>query len=85
MNISKYEQRTLHVLAQGGCIRHTRTEDGHISTIRCITRDGHVLTDCTLAIFQKLRRRHLIASHNGEPYRINQAGLAAVRSQPDNR
>jgi len=44
-----------------------------------------VLSDCTLAIFHKLRRRRLIASHGSMPYRITRDGLAAVRAQLDNR
>jgi uncharacterized protein YjhX (UPF0386 family) len=44
-----------------------------------------VLSDCTLGIFHKLRRRRLIASHASMPYRITRDGLAAVRAQLDNR
>lgn len=43
MNISKAEQRVLHVLAQGGMIRHRRDDDGHIVEALCFTRDGFVL------------------------------------------
>jgi uncharacterized protein YjhX (UPF0386 family) len=35
-------------------------------------------------VFQRLRRRQLIASEGGAPYRISRRGLAAVRSQLDN-
>lgn len=44
-----------------------------------------MLSDCTLGIFRKLKRRGLIASANSQPYRITRSGLAAVRSQLDNR
>lgn len=85
MNISKMEQRVLHVLAQGGLIRHRRDGDGRLVEALCFTRDGHVLDGGGLALFQRLRRRGFIASHGGAPYRITQAGLRAVRAQLDNR
>lgn len=85
MNISKYEQRTLHALAQGGRIEHRKDEYGDIVEVNCFNRDGWRLADCTLAVFVKLRRRRLIRSENGGPYRITRAGLAAVRPQLDNR
>ena len=85
MNISKYEQRVLHALAQGGRIVHRRDSTGHIVEADCFTRDGFVLTGCTLALFRKLKRRGLIASLGGQPYRISRMGLEAVRAQLDNR
>lgn len=85
MNISKFEQRVLHVLAQGGRIVHRRDDSGHIVAVDCFTREGHVLADCSLAVFQRLRRRGLIASKGGGPYRATRLGRSAVRSQPDNR
>lgn len=85
MNISKYEQRTLHALAQGGAIHHRRNEAGHIIAVECFNRDGWLLQDCTMSVFQRLRRRRLISSQQGGPYRITRDGLAAVRAQLDNR
>ena len=90
MNISKYEQRTLHVLAQGGHIAHDHEERmdgrrGRIARITCFTREGYALSDCTMAVFKKLKKRRLIASHGGGPYRISRKGLDAVRPQLDNR
>lgn len=85
MNISKHEQRTLHALAQGGCIAHRKDAKGDIIAVDCLNRDGWRLDDCTLAVFQRLRRRRLILSRNGGPYRISREGLAAVRAQLDNR
>lgn len=85
MNISKYEQRVLHALAQGGHIVHRRAEDGRIIAADCFTRDGWLLSDCSMNVFRRLKRRRLIGSTNGQPYRITRAGLAAVRAQLDNR
>ena len=85
MNVSKYEQRVLHALAQGGVVRLLRDEDGRIVAADCFTRDGFRLADCTPGLFRKLKRRRLIASMAGKPYRITRLGLAAVRAQLDNR
>ncbi|WP_078709567.1 YjhX family toxin [Consotaella salsifontis] len=85
MNISRGEQRVLHVLAQGGYIRHTRADGRRITSIECMTRDGNLLSDCSLGVFFRLKRRGLIESRNGSPYRISRFGRVAVRSQSDNR
>lgn len=84
MNISKTEQRVLHALAQGGEIRHRR--DGrHIVDIECFTREGYRFVGLSLDLFARLRRRGLIASRGGGPYRISLKGLRSVRAQVDNR
>ncbi|WP_091742625.1 YjhX family toxin [Phenylobacterium immobile] len=85
MNISKPQQRTLHALAQGGRIILERDGDGLITDAECLTRDGWRLGDCDLAVFRSLKRKRLIASLAGQPYRITREGLANLRSQLDNR
>ena len=85
MNISRYEQRVLHVLAQGGHIQHAFDAMGRLVSARCFTREGHVLSDCTVALLRKLKRRRLIASRGGAAYRITRLGLDAVRAQADQR
>jgi uncharacterized protein YjhX (UPF0386 family) len=84
MNISRTEQRVLHVLALGGRIDHSRN-GSKIDEILCITRDGLILADCTLDIFQRLRRKRLIASAGGGAYRISRLGRLSVRAQGNNQ
>jgi hypothetical protein len=43
------------------------------------------LSDCTLDVFARLRRRRLIMSRRGSPYRISHLGRVSVRPQLDNR
>lgn len=85
MNLSRDEQRVLHVLAQGGCVRAHRDEGRRITRVECVTRDGLVLASCNLAIFGKLKRKRLIESRASGPYRISRRGREAVRPQLDNR
>ena len=85
MNVSRGEQRVLHVLARGGQIRHLRGDNGRIHHIDCFTHEGYVLSDCTLTVFAALKRKRLIESREGGPYQISRQGRLAVRAQTDNR
>ena len=84
MDISRDEQRVLHTLAQGGNIHVLKDQRGKVAGIECYNRDGW-LSQCTLIIFNKLRRKKAIKSQGGQPYRITRRGLELVRSEVDNR
>ncbi|MFN4185610.1 MAG: YjhX family toxin [Hyphomonas sp.] len=84
MDISRAEQRILHLLAQGGRIDLIRDDRRKASEAQCITRDGWRYGGLDLALFRKLKRRGAIASSGGAAYRITRRGLQLVRSQPDN-
>jgi len=85
VNISREQQRVLHALAQGACIRHELDDKKRIIQIECVTREGWLLSNCTMAIFRALKQKRLIASKGGGPYRITRKGLVSVRAQVDNR
>lgn len=85
MNISRREQRALHVLALGGRILHEREEAPRILAVTCVTREGMILADFDLTTFQRLRRKRLIESRSGSPYRLSKRGRICVRAQPDNQ
>ncbi|WP_242222426.1 YjhX family toxin [Shinella zoogloeoides] len=86
MDISRAEQRILHLLAQGGRIDIEKDDDTRkITTVTCITRDGWRASGLDMDLFRRLKRRRCIASSGGKPYRITQRGLELVRAQHDNQ
>lgn len=85
MDISRAEQRILHLLAQGGTIELIRNDDRKIEKLFLHTREGWFLNGLDIATFRKLKRKKAIASAGGQPYRITTHGLELVRAQPDNR
>jgi uncharacterized protein YjhX (UPF0386 family) len=85
LNISKAQQRTLHALAQGARIELLRDDHGRIVDATCVTGEGWRLSDCSLAVFKSLKKRRLIASKGGGPYRITREGAVSLRAQGDNR
>ncbi|MEM1149521.1 MAG: YjhX family toxin [Pseudomonadota bacterium] len=85
LNISKHEQRVLHVLAQGGAIHFERMKNGKVRRVFCFTRDGHLLAGFSLELFDRLKKRRFIRSVNGQPYRATRLGIRSVNPQYDNR
>lgn len=85
MDISRNEQRILHLLAQGGRIEVKKNERNKISSIECLTREGWRFLEIDLELFRKLKRKRAVASSQGRPYCITHRGLELVRSELDNR
>ena len=84
MDISRDEQRILHLLAQGGRIEIIKQQK-KITETACFTREGWRYGGLDLELFRKLKRRRAIASRKSGPYRITRRGLELVRGQLDNR
>jgi uncharacterized protein YjhX (UPF0386 family) len=85
MDISRTEQRILHLLAQGGRIEIIRNDNRKIERLQLFTRDGWVFSGLDLVTFRKLKQKKAIRSQGGKPYRITERGLVLVRAEQDNR
>lgn len=85
MDISRAEQRILHLLAQGGRIEITRDDDRKIEKLQLFTREGWIFSGLDLLTFRKLKRKKAIRSQSGKPYRITERGLVLVRAELNNR
>jgi len=85
MDISRAEQRILHLLAQGGRIEVTRDDNRKIEKLQLITREGWAFSALDLTTFRKLKQKKAIKSQGGRPYRITERGLVLVRAEQDNR
>jgi uncharacterized protein len=84
MDITRAEQRILHLLAQGGWIEHIHSK-AKIAKVTCFSRDGWLYPGLDLDLFRKLKQLKAISSSRGRPYRITERGLLLVRAQLDNR
>ncbi|MGF0536377.1 YjhX family toxin [Agrobacterium sp. ES01] len=85
MDISRADQRILHLLAQGGRIEITRNANRKIEKCQCFTREGWLFASFDLEQFRRLKRLRAIQSRASRPYTITERGLNLVRAQPDNR
>ena len=85
MDISRAEQRILHLLAQGGRIELTRDDNHKIQKLQLFTREGWVFSGLDMVTFRKLKQKKEIRSTGGRPYRITERGLVLVRADPNNR
>ena len=85
MDISRAEQRILHLLAQGGWIAIDKDDEGRIEAAHCHTRDNWRYAEFDLDLFRKLKRKRAVASKGGGPYRITRRGLELVRARLANR
>ncbi len=84
MDISRAEQRILHLLAQGGRIELIK-DNKKLAKLNCYSRDGWQFPGLDEHLFRKLKKKRAIASKGGAPYRITRRGLELVRSELDNR
>ena len=83
--ISKHERCVVHVLARSGAIHFEHMTSSKGRGISCPMRDGHVLADCALKLFDQLKKQRFIKSKNGRPDRATWRGMRSVNPQSDNQ
>ena len=60
MDISRAEQRILHLLAQGGRIEKLKDENDAL-IYECFTRDGWRYPHLDIGLFRKLKRKRVLS------------------------
>ncbi len=85
MDISRAEQRILHLLAQGGRIELVRDDNRKVEKLQLFTREGWMFSGLDIVTFRKLKQKKAIRSIGGMPYRITERGLVLVRAEQNNR
>ena len=85
MDISRAEQRILHLLAQGGRIELVRDDNRKVEKLQLFTREGWMFSGLDIVTFRKLKQKKAIRSTGGRPYRITERGLVLVRAEQNNR
>lgn len=85
MDISRAEQRILHLLAQGGRIELVRNDNRKVEKLQLFTREGWMFSGLDIVTCRKLKQKKAIRSTGGMPYRITERGLVLVRAEQNNR
>ena len=85
MDISRAEQRILHLLAQGGRIELVRDDKRKVEKLQLFTREGWMFSGLDIDTSRKLKQKKAIRSTGGRPYRITERGLVLVRAEQNNR
>ena len=84
MDISRAEQRILHLLAQGGRIELVRDDNRKVEKLQLFTREGWMFSGLDIVTFRKLKQKKAIRSTGGMPYRNTERGLVLVRAEQNN-
>lgn len=82
MNISRFEQRTLHALAKGGRIIIIRDDSGKVADVECYTREGLAALRLYCGDIQEIEKQeaYLFEKQSSLPYYL---GRPACRALPE--